>query len=243
MHRTTGYEPLNVPKPFGPEIWIVDGPHIRFYGMPFSTRMTLVRLPSGRLWIHSPIRPAPGLFETVEALGPVAHLVAPNAIHYASLPDWQRRFPEARTWVAPGVRARAASRKLEIGPAEELARQADWEDVLHGHLVTGSKVLQEMVFFHAPSRCLVLTDFIENFDPAKLPWLMGKLVKLAGISRPDGRMPPDMRATFDKAALRDHVETLLSWQPETAIMAHGEPWRRDASLRLRRAFAGLLDQG
>ncbi|MBR9762409.1 MAG: DUF4336 domain-containing protein [Rhodobacteraceae bacterium] len=243
MRHTTGYEPLNVPKPFGPDIWIVDGPHIRFFGLPFSTRMTLVRLPSGDLWVHSPTRPAPGLFETVEALGPVAHLVAPNAIHYAALPDWQRRFPDARTWVAPGVRARAASRKLEIGPAEELGPEADWENVLQGHLVTGSKVLQEMVFFHAPSRCLVLTDFIENFDPAKLPWLMGKLAKLAGIVRPDGRMPPDMRATFDRDVLRGHVQTMLSWQPDSAIMSHGEPWLDQATPRLRRAFSRLLDQG
>lgn len=242
MRRTTGYEPLNVPKPFGTDLWIVDGPHIRFYGLPFSTRMTIVRLPSGGLWVHSPIRADEALFAAVEALGPVTHIVAPNAIHYAALPDWQARYPQAKAWVAPGVRARAASRRVEIGPAEELGLEACWEGVLQGHLVTGSKVLQEMVFFHAPSRCLVLTDFIENFDPAKLPWLMGKLVALAGIVRPDGRMPPDMRATFDKAALRGHVETMLSWQPERAVMSHGEPWQSDATARLRRAFARLLDQ-
>lgn len=243
MPRRTGYEPLNVPKPFGPDLWIVDGPHIRFYGLPFSTRMTVVRLPSGALWVHSPIRADAALFEAIEALGPVAHLVAPNAIHYAALPDWQLRYPQAQCWVAPGVRARAASRRIEIGPAEDLGLEADWEGVLQGHLVTGSKVLQEMVFFHAPTRCLVLTDFIENFDPAKLPWLMGKLVKLAGITRPDGRMPPDMFATFDKQALRGHVETMLAWQPESAILSHGEPWQDNATARLRKAFAKLLDHG
>ena len=29
------YEPLNTLKPVAEDIWIVDGPAIRFYGMPF----------------------------------------------------------------------------------------------------------------------------------------------------------------------------------------------------------------
>lgn len=241
MNRATGYEPLGVPKPFGPEIWIVDGPHIRFYGLPFSTRMTLVRLASGGLWVHSPIKPDEALLARVEALGPVAHLVAPNAIHYAYLGDWQARFPEARAWVAPGVRARAKAHKVELGPAEDLAPGTTWEGVIDSHLVRGSKVLQEAVFFHAPSRTVVLTDFIENFEPRHLPWLFGRLVRLAGISVPDGRMPPDMYATFDKALLRQSVEAILAWAPARAVLAHGAPYEADASARIRRVFAKLLD--
>ncbi|MBY5974297.1 DUF4336 domain-containing protein [Ferrimonas balearica] len=241
MSRTTGYEPLNVPKPFGPEIWIVDGPHIRFYGLPFSTRMTLVRLPSGGLWVHSPIKPDERLLARVKELGPVAHLVAPNAIHYAYLGDWQARFPEAQAWVAPGVRARAIAHKVELGPAEELSAGAGWEGMIDSYLVRGSKVLQEAVFFHAPSRTVVLTDFIENFEPGKLPWLFGRLVRLLGMTTPDGRMPPDMYATFDKAELRRSVEAILAWAPERAVLAHGAPYDARASARIRRVFRRLLD--
>src|SRR3546814_14492662 len=67
------YAPLNVPNPFGEEIWTVDGPEIRMdYGpasMPFPTRMTVVRLPGGRLWVHSPIAPADPLFADIARLG------------------------------------------------------------------------------------------------------------------------------------------------------------------------------
>lgn len=241
MTRRTGYEPLGVPKPFGPDLWIVDGAHIRFYGMPFSTRMTLVRLPSGGIWVHSPIRPDEDLLARVEALGPVRHLVAPNAIHYAFLGDWQRRYPQARAWVAPGVRARAATHRVALGPAEELGATAAWEDVLEGRLVTGSRVLQEMVFHHVPSRTVVLTDFIENFDPAHLPVWMRPLVRLAGIVRPDGRMPPDMQATFDRAALRRSVEAILAWAPERAVLAHGACYEAEAAARIRRVFSRILD--
>jgi hypothetical protein len=47
------YPPLNTLKPGARNIWIVDGPAIRFgWSWPkfrFSTRMTVVRLASGEL--------------------------------------------------------------------------------------------------------------------------------------------------------------------------------------------------
>lgn len=247
MARTTGYEPLGVPKPFGPDIWYVDGPHIRFYGLPFSTRMTLVRLPSGGLWVHSPIRPDEDLLARVAELGPVTHLVAPNAIHYAFMGEWQARFPGARSWLAPGVRERATAHGIVLGPAEELrdgpAQAEAWEGALKAHLVTGSRALQEMVFYHAASRCVILTDFIENFEPAKQPWLFGLLVRLFGIATPDGRMPPDMRATFARGTLARNVEAILAWAPEKAILAHGAPYERDATARIARAFRMTVPSG
>ncbi|MFT7596163.1 MAG: hypothetical protein ACI8R4_003497 [Paracoccaceae bacterium] len=82
-YLVTGYEPLNVLKPVAPDIWVIDGPAIRFYGMPFSTRATVVRLAGGDLWVHSPIKRTRSLVEQVRALGMVRHLMVPNWIHYA----------------------------------------------------------------------------------------------------------------------------------------------------------------
>src|SRR3546814_2604514 len=51
------YPPLNTPKPIATDAWIVDGPIIRFGmpwpKMPFPTRMTLLRLGDGDLFVHS----------------------------------------------------------------------------------------------------------------------------------------------------------------------------------------------
>src|SRR3546814_170004 len=52
------YPPLNTPKPIATDAWIVDGPIIRFGmpwpKMPFPTRMTLLRLGDGDLFVLSP---------------------------------------------------------------------------------------------------------------------------------------------------------------------------------------------
>src|SRR5215467_2557446 len=56
------YEPINVFKPMGPDIGIVDGPfeYLTVGGvrlpLPFTTRMTVVRLSNGDLFLQSPIK-------------------------------------------------------------------------------------------------------------------------------------------------------------------------------------------
>lgn len=162
-----GYEPLDVLKSVAPDVWIVDGPHIRLFGMPFPTRMTIIRLATGGLWLHSPTAFSTPLLEAVHALGPVEHLIAPNWIHYASLGDWSSSCPRAVTWAAPGVSERAASRKVPLridhvfGPQTEVpwACEIKW---LH---VKGSSMHQEVVFFHSETKTLIRK---RRFQPIEL---------------------------------------------------------------------------
>jgi len=242
MARATGYEPLNTLKPVAPDLWVVDGPAIRFYGLPFSTRATVVRLQTGDLWVHSPTRLTAPLRAEVQALGPVRHLVAPNWIHYAYVAEWQDAFPEAESWAAPGVAERAAKHGMLIAFDHALTDTAPaaWSGQIDQMIVDGSKIHREAVFFHRASRTLILTDLIENFEPDKLPRWMRPLVRLAGIAHPRGHMPPDMRATFDKARLAACLRRMLDWGPERVILAHGHWYRENGARELRRAFRSIL---
>lgn len=243
MDRPTGYEPLYRLKPVAPDVWVADGGWIRFYGLPFPTRMTVIRLADGGVWVHSPIADAEGLAEAVAALGPVHHLIAPNWIHYAWLPEWQRRFPQAKVWGSPGVVARAASRGVAIGLDHELTDTAppNWADQIDQRLAD-SGYHREVVFFHRASRTLVLTDLIENFEPDKMPWWTRPLLHLGRVADPDGRMPRDMAASFARRPghLRDLVRAMLDWDPECVILAHGRWYPRDGAAELRRAFRSVL---
>ncbi len=240
---TTGYEPLDTLKPIGPDIWIVDGPHIRFYGMPFPTRMTIVRLANGGLWVHSPTRPTEDLLAQIDALGPVMHLIGPNWIHYASLPEWKARYPQALVWVAPGVEKRAASRNVPLTVDHQLGDTApeDWADGIDQMIVHGSKIHQEAVFFHRNSRVLILTDLIENFEKKNLPWWMRIATKIGHIRDPDGQMPRDMRMTFrgHHDQLRAAIDQMIQWSPEKVILSHGRWYETDGVAELKRAFRFL----
>lgn len=240
----TGYEPLNTLKPVGPDIWVIDGSAISFYGMPFSTRATVVRLADGGLWVHSPTVMTEGLRAELRALGPVRHLVAPNWIHYAHIGAWLEVFGEAETWAAPGVAARAAKRGVDLWFDHDLKDAAPdaWGEEIDQMIVEGSRMHREAVFFYRASRTLILTDLIENFEADKVPFWFRLATRLAGTLDPDGKMPIDMRMTFrsGRARLRAAVERMIAWAPERVILAHGRWYERDAVAELRRAFRFVL---
>ncbi len=235
------YEPINRPKPAADGVWIVDGPAIRFMGLPFPTRMTLVRLEDGALFVHSPIALDEGLKARIDALGRVAHLVAPNPIHYWWVGEWKAAYPRAVVWAAPGMdkrlarRGAAAERILEDRPPPDWAREID-------QLLVRSAAMAEAVFFHRPSRTLILTDLIENFEPGRIPCApLRALARLAGNLDPDGKAPIDMRLSFlgRRRAARAAVGRMIAWGPERVVLAHGRWYRENGTAELKRAFRWL----
>lgn len=245
----TGYEPLFIPKAIDDDIWIVDGPLISFYKIPFPTRMTVVRLGDNSLFLHSPVELTEELRTRIDGLGEVRHLIAPNWIHYAYLPQWQAAYPLAISWAAPGVKERAKTQGVDIRVDHLLTDDVPggWRDELDHLVVSGSKVHVEVVFFHRASKTLILADLIENFEPEKIPFWLRPLTGLAKISAPDGQMPLDMRLTFcfgsggkGLEGLRAAVNTMLSWEPEQIVISHGRWFEEKGTEELRRAFRWVL---
>lgn len=243
------YAPINTLKPVADEVWIVDGPIIRmgYFGLPFSipfpTRMTIVRLPDGGLWLHSPTELTEPLLAEVVALGAPRFLIAPNRLHFWWLKDWAHRFPGAQVLSAPGV-AEAATARMPVN-AEPLAGEAlpeAWQGVFDQVLIPGA-FLSEAVFFHRPTRTAILVDLVQSFERSKVrcrPFWWA--IRLAGCAAPQGGTPLDLRSTFwpRMAAVRSAVQQIVAWQPERVIIAHGRWFARDGTAALRRALAWAL---
>ena len=82
---------------FAEDIWIADGPVVTAaLGFHFPTRMAVIRLRDGGLFVWSPVALTAELRAGVEALGAVRHIVAPNALHDLFLAEWGRAFPGAQ---------------------------------------------------------------------------------------------------------------------------------------------------
>ena len=239
------YDPLMTLKPFADQVWVVDGPEIVFsylgLALPFPTRMTVVRLPGGDLWVHSPIAWSDRLAISLADLGRVRHLVAPNTLHYWYLPDWRERFPEARTYGAPGLKRRA---KRPLVLDEMLGDRAPdaWEGAFDQCLAPGN-LLTEVDFLHRATRTLIITDLIENFEPQRvrnplLRWLM----QMTGTADPDGKAPIDMQLSFlgHRREVRKAAERMLAWAPERIILSHGRCYKANGTAELRRAFRWIV---
>lgn len=207
-------------------------------GICFPTRMTVVRLPDGALWIHSPVPADPMLLRALAELGPVRHLVAPSTLHYWWLADWHDLFPDASLW-GPAPLAHKARRKL---PPFQPLGDHDWPDALD-QLTVSSSVFEEVVFFHRQSRTLILADLIENFElPRVNSHWQRFLIRLGGVAAPAGKAPLDMQISFwrHRDALLRAVRAMLAWQPERIVLAHGAPFFRNGGAELRRAFGWVL---
>ncbi|MEC4728298.1 DUF4336 domain-containing protein [Shewanella sp. D64] len=221
------------------DIWYYDGPAVSFYGMPYTTRMTVIRLKDNKLWIHSPCQLSDELQKEVDSLGEVAFLIAPNKIHYLFIQQWISQYGNARHFTAPGL----IDKCPDIAFDEELTdKPVDaWSDQIKQLIFTGSPLMEEAVFFHQTNSTLILTDLIENFpDTHFKPW-QNHIAKLVGILAPNGQTPADWRISFifgkDKA--RGCFKKILSWQPSRIIITHGECIWHDASAFLTRSFRWL----
>jgi hypothetical protein len=241
------YEPINTLKPSGENLWVVDGPLVRMaylrISIPFPTRMVVIRLTNGDLFLWSPTEPDDDLLAAIDALGPVRHLVSPNKLHYAHIAAWKRAYPKSTAWASPGVRERAASQGIEVSFDADLGDEPDpaWRDDLDQLVFRGSRLMEEVVFFHRKTGTLLLADLIENFEPGKVGGYLEWLVRLAGAMAPDAKTPVDLRLTFlgRKNRARGAFERMVAWQPEKVIMAHGRPYERNGTRELRRAFRWL----
>lgn len=244
------YEPVNTYKPVADGIGIVDGPLVSmaypglsFLSIPFPTRMTVVQLADGGLWLHSPVAWNEDLAQELARKGQVAHLVSPNLIHYAHIREWSERFPEARVWASPRVRERAHSQGFDVRFDADLDRSAPdaWADDLSQTLIPG-KFVTEVVFFHKASRTLILADTIQNFELDKLRQPYRFMVWAARAYAPHGQMPIDLRSTFypRRREVREAVREILAWKPERIVISHGKCIDEDAVQAFEWAFRWAL---
>ncbi len=212
---------------FGEELWIADGPTVSFYGFAYPTRMAVARFPDRRLWLWSPIEWTPELGQALDALGEVSALVAPNKLHHLFLGKWAEQYPAARLYAAPGLKKKRPDLTFNAELGAEVPAQ--WQGVIDHVVVGGSFVLDEVVFFHRPSRTALVCDLIQKLDANAFSGWRRWAMKLDGLLGPEGSTPREWRATFtNRKAARAALDTILDWNPEQLILAHGPTFAEKA---------------
>jgi hypothetical protein len=228
----------------GPEIWIADGGIVSFFGYDYPTRMAVVRLDDGGLWLWSPVEPTPELQEEVRALGPVRHLVSPNKLHHLFLAAWRAKFPEAKLWGTASTIARFGELRFSGTLTDD--PPADWTGQIDQYHFTNSPFLDEMTFFHRKSRTAIIADlsqpFSEQFLELHWPRWLQWIARRARLVEAWGYPPVELRFTFlHRPAARAKVRALINERPERVVVAHGEIMRSDGTAFLQRAFSWLLE--
>jgi hypothetical protein len=225
------------------DIWLVDAGTIDAAGLPLPVRMVIIRLSTGELILHSPTRYSRALQQELQAMGPIRYLLAPSIAHWMFIADWQAALPEAQVMAVVGLKQRAQVRKSGLRIDAELDGKApsEWAGQLDTVLVSAPPYA-ELALFHRASRTLVLTDLVQNLDPARLPPVPRWIAERIGITAPDGRAPVYLRLLLKLwgAGVRRAAARLVAFAPERVVFSHGEWFEHDAAARLRQSLRWLL---
>jgi hypothetical protein len=227
----------------GPDLWVADGGIVSFFGFDYPTRMVVVRLVDGGLWLWSPIAPSPELEGEVRALGPVRHLVSPNKLHHLFLGAWHAKFPEAKLWGTASTVAKFG--KLGFSGTLTDDPPPDWAGQIDQYHFTNSPFLDEMTFFHRKSHTAIIADLSQPFSRAFLKrhwsWWLRSIARLARMVEGWGYPPVELRFSFrHRGTARAKIRALIDADPERVVVAHGEIVRSGGAAFLRRAFSWLL---
>jgi hypothetical protein len=231
---------------FAENVWIADGPLVRDMGVWFTTRMSVVKLINGSLWVNSPVSVSPNTLQRIMALGPVRYLVAATPRHVWRLEDWHALFPDAELWGPPQILDK--SKFMMVVGRQELpfagilgdSPHHAWTDDFDQLVFKGNPLIKEVFFFHRKSRTVILDDLIQNHQIVEGQPLLNALRKL-GIMHPGGDVPLDIRLTFfNRKLARRSLQKLLSWDFDKMIIAHGNCIEKDAKPFVERVFQWLM---
>ncbi len=223
-------------------LWLVEGQIVSFYGFPYPTRSIVARLENGDLWVWSPVKLRPELRADLKTLGPVRHLVSPNKLHHLYLRDWQIAYPQAQLWgPLSTIRKR---RDLKFREPLRDSVPPEWGSDIDQVWFRGSFAMDEIVFFHRPSRTVIVADLIEAFSDRFLRehwrWWQRPLARIDGIVADKALAPLEWRLSFlNRPPARTARAKVLTWPCERVIIAHGDWPRSDGHAFLARSLGWL----
>jgi len=229
-------------RQLAPGLWTAEGQadakipkFLRKYD--FSTRMTVIGLADGGLFLHSPIRLSGGLRAELDKIGNVRAIVAPNKAHHLFVAEYAAAYPGARLYGAPGLPNKRKD-LVFFGLLGDEPRP-EWKGVIEQCVVRGAPLLNEAVFFHSATRTLVLTDLVFNVPEGGV-WGLPIVCRLMGASGHFGPHRFVRWAIRDRKAACESLGYVMRWDFDRIILAHGDIVESGGKEMLRDAFGFIL---
>jgi hypothetical protein len=222
--------------PFAEGMWVTAGP-VRFLGLQLTSTMTVLRLGDGSLLLHSPVAMTSERRAAVEALGPVAHLYAPNLWHHLHIGEWAAAFPSARLHAPEGMAKKRGDLRIDrvLGSTPEPA----FAGIVDEQSIGGFR-LKESVLFYRPAGTLVVADLVHNIGRPQHGWTRFYTRTMGFYDRVALSWMLRASAFSDRAAARRSLDELMARPFDRVIVGHGAPIGTGARESLAAAYAWLL---
>lgn len=217
--------------PIAPGIWHAQR-GFTVSSLAMIATMTVVQLADGSVWLHSPIQIDDALRAQIDAIGPVAYIVAPNKVHHLFVNKALALYPQARVFGAPGLEEKKPGLAMTaLAPAAP----PQWAGQIDQVFMAGLPLLNETVFFHRASGSAIFTDVCQIWR-GPLGWKETLFARLTGV-RNTLTVPRSIRLMIkDRQALRSSALQVLAWPVQRVLVAHNSVVEQDAHAALRKAL-------
>jgi hypothetical protein len=203
-------------------IWTLRYP-LPLLGSNLGRTVTVVRLTSGKLVIHSSAPFTAQDIQAIRGLGEPGWLLDATLFHDTYAKEGCRSF-ERVAYLAPvGFRevAEVQTRPLSLPPEE-------WRDQLDVFPLADMPKVREHVMYHRASRTLIVCDLFFHFGP-HISTPLRLLVKYIMRLRNGIGMSFFFRLMIkDRAAFIESLRPIVSLDFERIIVGHGDAIERDA---------------
>jgi hypothetical protein len=232
-------------KNLAPNLWIVDQPDFSTGFAKIGTRMTVIKLASGGLFLHSPTKLDDETKRALDAIGDVRAVVAPSRAHHMFVTDYAKAWPGAKLYGPPGLVGDIADWRARSGARRDLKLDAtlgdeapdEWAAAIDQHLFKGATAINEVVFFHRASRSAIFTDLVFNV-PADFKEARMFYTVVGGR----GRFGPHRLIRMiirDRKAARESVAKILEWDFDRVIVTHGDVLESGGKAKFAAAYSYL----
>jgi hypothetical protein len=221
---------LTPPQPLAENLWLLAYP-LRMFGADLRRNVTLIRLRSGKVIIHST---APFTSEDVgaiRALGEPGWLLDCVLRHDTFAKEGREAFPEIPYLAPAGFSGVVGFSTEPIVPVP-----VEWNGEVLALEIQGAPKASDTALLHVPSRTLILTELVFNFGDHEPVWTELLLRVAVGSEHHPGMSRPMNAGVTDEAAFKGSVETILSWDFDRVIVGHGDVIEFDGKAKLRAAL-------
>ena len=215
-------------------LWIKSYP-LSVLGTNHGRIVTLLRLRSGRLVVHSMAPFSPAQVNELRDLGQPGWLVEAMLLHDTYARKGRDAFPEVPFLAPPGFSEAVGFPTLSLLPAPD-----EWAGEIEVIELSGAPRLREHVFVHIPTRSLIVADLIFNFSPDEHGWERFFHRNIAGFKRYPGMSRIFRFCIKDRVAFQASISKIMSADFDRIIVGHGNVIERDGKPLLKQA---LTDAG
>ena len=217
-------------KQLAENLWVKTYP-LGVLGTDHGRTLTILRVASGRLVLHSMAPFSPSDLAEIRALGEPSWLVESMMLHDTYARRGRDSFPGV-----PFLAPEGFHKIVDFPTQPLLPAPAQWSGELEVFPIAGIPRLKEHLFLHVPSRTLIVADLLFNFAPDEKGWNHFFHRYIAGIKRYPGLSRIFRLCIRDRSAFRTSMTALLTTDFDRIIVGHGRVIERDGKPLLKRAL-------